>query len=49
MGNITSVMQLKNKQFIITIPNAIAGAMSIEKGNKIEWLFDKGDIIVRKK
>lgn len=48
MGNITSVMQLKNKQFIITIPKAIAGAMGLVKGSKIEWLFDKGDIIFRK-
>ena len=48
MGNVTKVMELKNKQFIITIPKAIAQAMRLEKGSGVEWLFDKGDTIVRK-
>jgi hypothetical protein len=48
MGNITSVMRLKNKQFIVTIPHAMADAMKLIKGSKLEWLFDRGDVIVRK-
>lgn len=48
MGNVTKVMELKNKQFIITIPKAIAEAIKVEKGSKIEWLFDRGDLVVRK-
>lgn len=48
MSNITSVMELKNKQFIITIPKAIAQAIKLQKGSKVEWIFDKGDVIVRK-
>ena len=48
MSNVTNVMVLKNKQFIITIPKAIAQAMKCKKGDKIEWLIDRGDIIVRK-
>jgi len=48
MSNVTSVMELKNKQFILTIPKAIAQAMKLKKGDKVEWIFDKGDVIVRK-
>ena len=44
----TKVMVLKNKQFITTIPKAIAQAMRLEKGSKLEWIFDRGDVIVRK-
>ena len=48
MGNITKVMQLKNNQFIMTIPKAIAQAMRLSKGESVEWLFDKGDVILRR-
>jgi antitoxin component of MazEF toxin-antitoxin module len=31
-----------------TIPRAIAQAMRLKKGDSVEWLFDKGDVVVRK-
>ena len=48
MGNIIKVMELKNKQFIMTIPKAIAQAMGLSKGDSVEWLFDRGDVVLRK-
>ena len=35
-------------QVTTTIPKAIAGAMKLKKGDSIEWIFDRGDLIVRK-
>jgi AbrB family looped-hinge helix DNA binding protein len=48
MGNKIKLMQLKNKQFIMTIPKAIADAMRLKKADTIEFIFDKGDVIIRK-
>ena len=42
------IMELKNKQFIMTIPKAIAQAMGLSKGDSVEWLFDRGDVVLRK-
>jgi antitoxin component of MazEF toxin-antitoxin module len=47
--NISTITQQKNGQKITTIPKAIAGAVNFKNKDKIEWLFDKGDLIVRKK
>ena len=44
----TKETQQKNGQLRLTIPSAIASATRIKAGDDIEWLFDKGDIIVRK-
>lgn len=48
MANQTTVGMTKNKQFLITLPKGIAEAMRLKKGDKIEFIFDKGDVIVRK-
>jgi bifunctional DNA-binding transcriptional regulator/antitoxin component of YhaV-PrlF toxin-antitoxin module len=48
MANKSKVQEFTNKQMVVTIPRGIAEAMRLEKGSMIEWIFDKGDIIVRK-
>ena len=47
------IRALKNKdkketQLIITFPKSIASAMRLKAGDELEFLFDKGDVIVRK-
>ena len=49
MSNETTIGQTKNGQFLMTLPQGIAGAMRIKKGDKLEFIFDKGDVIIRKK
>ena len=39
---------MKNKQFLITVPRAIAEAMRLKKGDNVEWLIVQGDVVVRK-
>ena len=48
MANTTKIGMTKNGQRLTTVPRAIAEAMRLEKGSKIEWIFDRGDVIVRK-
>ena len=48
MANITTVGVAKNGQRRTTVPRAIAEAMRLEKGSKIKWIFDRGDVVVRK-
>lgn len=48
MANRSKVQQMKNDQFLVTIPRAIAEAMRIKKSDEIEWIFSQGDIVVRK-
>lgn len=36
------------KQIRTTVPRAIAEALRLKKGDSVEWLFDKGDVVVRK-
>ena len=48
MANQTIVQQQKNSQFMITVPRAIAEAMRLKKGDEVEWVFDRGDVVVRK-
>lgn len=48
MANTVTIGMTKNGQFLITFPKTIAEAMRLEKGSKIEFIFDKGDVIVRK-
>lgn len=50
----TKIRPIKNKegktvQLISTIPKMIAEANRWKENDEIEWLFDKGDVIVRKK
>jgi len=48
MANTTTIGQFKSGQMVTTIPRAIAQAIRLNKGDKVEWLFDRGDIVVRK-
>ena len=48
MGNISTVGLTKNQQFLITIPKTIAQAMRLKKADKLEFLFDRGDVVIRK-
>jgi bifunctional DNA-binding transcriptional regulator/antitoxin component of YhaV-PrlF toxin-antitoxin module len=48
MANKSVVQQQKNQQKQVTVPRAIAEAMRLKKGDSLEWLFDRGDVIVRK-
>lgn len=43
------LMQLKNKQYILTIPKNIVNAMQLRKGDEIIFIFEKGDVIIKKK
>ena len=50
----TKIRARKNKnkkvvQLITTVPKMIAEANRWKDGDEVEWLFDKGDVIVRKK
>jgi len=46
--NTISIMQLKNKQFIITLPKGLANMLRVKKGDKLEYLFINGEIVLRK-
>ena len=48
LGNLSKINTLISGQYVITMPKAIAQGMRLQKGDQIEWIFDKGDIIVRK-
>lgn len=48
MANQSKVQQMKNNQFLVTIPRAIAEAMRLKKEDTIEWMFVQGDVVVRK-
>jgi bifunctional DNA-binding transcriptional regulator/antitoxin component of YhaV-PrlF toxin-antitoxin module len=47
-SNTISVMQLKNLQFIITFPKGLANSLRLKKGDKLEYLFINGEIVIRK-
>lgn len=48
VGNTSKINVLKSGQYVITMPKAIAQSMRLSKGDDIEWIFDKGDVLVRK-
>jgi bifunctional DNA-binding transcriptional regulator/antitoxin component of YhaV-PrlF toxin-antitoxin module len=35
-------------QLRVTIPKALAVALDIKKGDKVRWIIDRGDLILRK-
>ncbi len=37
-----------NGQYRITIPNSIAIALSLKKGDELNFIFDKGEIVLRR-
>jgi len=49
----TKIRALKSKgktvQLITTVPKVIAEANRWNENDHLEWLFDKGDVIIRKK
>jgi bifunctional DNA-binding transcriptional regulator/antitoxin component of YhaV-PrlF toxin-antitoxin module len=48
MANKSKIQQFKNTQMMTTIPKGIAEAMRLKKGDELEWIFDRGDVLVRK-
>ena len=48
MANESKIQQMKNNQFLVTIPRAIAEAMRLKKGDTLEWVFSQGDVVVRR-
>ena len=38
----------KTGQYVVTIPRAIGQGMRLKKGDYLEWIIDRGDIMVRK-
>lgn len=46
-GQISKVNVTKIGQVRLTVPRAIAKAMRMHTGAEIEWVFDKGDLIIR--
>lgn len=48
MGNVVNICQSGRGQFFCTFPKGIAEALRLKKKDKIEFIFDKGDLIIRK-
>ena len=49
MTNQTKVQHIKQtNQMVTTIPSTIAGAIRLKKGDTLEWLFERGDVVIRK-
>ena len=42
-------MQLKNKQFLLTIPRNIVQANGWRLGDNFIFIFDRGDVVLKKK
>ena len=49
MANKVKVQVHKNGQMFLTFPRAIAEAMNAKRGDVMEWMFDRGDVVVRKR
>jgi bifunctional DNA-binding transcriptional regulator/antitoxin component of YhaV-PrlF toxin-antitoxin module len=48
-SNITTVQGgQKSRSFVTAIPKQIAEALGISKGTTLEWIIDRGDLVVRK-
>ena len=45
--NIASVQITNTGQFLITIPRAIATALELDKGMKMEWIIRKDGLLLR--
>ena len=48
MANVTTLGMTGKGQYICTLPKAIGESMRLKKGDKLEFIFDRGDIIIRK-
>jgi len=46
-GQISKVTIDPSGQVKLTVPRAIARSMRMRKGAEVEWVFDKGDLIIR--
>jgi len=49
-SNISKLQHPNKKQFLLTVPQALARAKRWEKGDEIEFVFDEeGNLLLRKK
>jgi len=48
MGNKAKIQQPKESQYIVTIPKSLAEALGYRKGNEVEFVVDRGELVVRK-
>ncbi len=49
VANITTVQgDKKGGSLRTTIPKALANALKIRKKDKLEWIMDRGDLVIRK-
>ena len=48
MGNISTVTQSQNGQYLVTLPRALAEAMGIVKGDKLSFHIIEGEIVIKK-
>jgi len=49
-GNMVKLMQLKNGQFIVTIPKIVVESKKWRKGDNVEWSFNElGQLILKSK
>lgn len=49
MSNVTTIQQLPKGQIIANIPKAIAEAIGLRKGDKIEWKITREGLYLHKK
>ena len=47
MGQLSKVNVSSHGQVTLTVPRAVARMMRMKKGADVEWVFDKGDLIIR--
>lgn len=45
-GNMVTVQE-NNRQVFCTIPRSLADALGIKKGDKMQWVLDRGDLVLR--
>jgi len=48
MGNKARIQQPKESQYIVTIPKSLAEALDYRKGTQIEFMVDRGELVIRK-
>lgn len=48
MGHISKINVSSHGQVTVTVPRAVANMMHWKRGSEVEWVFDKGDLILRR-
>lgn len=41
-------MKLKNGQFLVTVPRWVINSLKLKKGDDVECIVDRGNIVIRK-